>query len=103
RPAAPGGRPRPGRPGGASAGGMLLVLAPVVGVILMGVWGLALVATKRAGAASLAAVAAAPVAVAIQGWPPPEVAVVIGVAVMVVTRHHENIRRMWRRREPALW
>ncbi|MCY4273370.1 MAG: glycerol-3-phosphate acyltransferase [bacterium] len=97
------GRYRRGGKGVATFGGMLLVLAPVVGVILMGVWGLALVATKRAGAASLAAVAAAPVAVAIQGWPAPEVAVVIGVAVMVVARHHENIRRMWRRREPALW
>ncbi len=100
---APLGRYRQGGKGVATFGGMLLVLAPVVGVILLGVWGLTLAATKRAGAASLAATAAAPAAVAIVGWPAPEVGVAIGVTVMVVARHHENIRRMWRRQEPALW
>ena len=97
------GRYRQGGKGVATFGGMLLALAPVVGVILIGVWALALAATKRAGAASLVATAAAPMAVAIQGWPAPEVGVVIGVAVVVIARHHENIRRMWRRQEPALW
>ena len=97
------GRYREGGKGVATFGGMLLALTPVVGVILIGVWAVALAAAKRAGAASLVAVAAAPAAVAIQGWPAPEVVVVIGVAVVVLVRHHENIRRMWRREEPALW
>ena len=97
------GRYREGGKGVATFGGMLLALTPVVGVILIGVWAVALALTKRAGAASLVAVAAAPAAVAIQGWPAPEVLVVIGVAVVVLARHHENIRRMWKREEPALW
>ena len=97
------GRYRQGGKGVATFGGMLLVLTPVVGVILIGVWAVALAAAKRAGAASLAATAAAPTAVAVQGWPAPSVGVVIGVAVVVVARHHENIRRMWRREEPAIW
>ena len=97
------GRYREGGKGVATFGGMLLALTPVVGVILIGVWAVTLAATKRAGAASLLAVAAAPTAVAIQGWPAPAVGVVIGVAVVVIARHHENIRRMWRRQEPALW
>lgn len=97
------GRYRDGGKGVATFGGMMLALTPVVGVSLIGVWAVALVATKRAGAASLVATAAAPAAVAIQGWAAPEVGVVIGVAVVVLARHHENIRRMWRRQEPALW
>ncbi len=97
------GRYRQGGKGVATLGGMLLVLTPVVGVILMGVWVLALGMARRAGAASLVATSAAPVAVAIQGWSAPEVGVVIGCAVVVVARHHENIRRMWRREEPAIW
>ena len=75
----------------------------MVGVILIGVWAVALAVTKRAGAASLVATAAAPASVAIQGWPAPEALVVLAVAVVVIARHHENIRRMWRREEPALW
>ena len=97
------GRYRQGGKGVATFGGMLLALTPVVGVILIGVWAAALAVTKRAGAASLIAVAAAPVLVAIQGWPAAEVGVVIGVTVVVIARHHENIRRMWRREESALW
>ena len=97
------GRYRQGGKGVATFGGMLLALTPVVGVILIGVWAAALAATKRAGAASLIAVAAAPVLVAVQGWPATEVGVVIGVTVVVIARHHENIRRMWRREESALW
>ncbi len=97
------GRYRQGGKGVATFGGMLLVLTPVVGVILIGVWGVALAVSKRAGAASLVATAAAPAAVALQGWPAPEVGVAIGVAVVVIARHHENIRRMWRREEPAIW
>ena len=97
------GRYRQGGKGVATLGGVMLALSPVVGVILIGVWAAALVVAKRAGAASLAAVAAAPAAVAIQGWAAPEVAVVIGCAVVVIARHHENIRRMWRREEQALW
>lgn len=97
------GRHRQGGKGVATFGGMLLALTPAVGVILIGVWAVSLAVTKRAGAASLMATAAAPAAVGIQGWPAPEVWVVIGVAVVVIIRHHENIRRMWRREEPALW
>ena len=97
------GRYRQGGKGVATFGGMLLALTPVVGVILICVWAVALAATKRAGAASLVATAAAPAAVAVQGWPAPEVLVVAGVAVVVLSRHHENILRMWRREEPALW
>ena len=97
------GRYREGGKGVATFGGMLLALTPVVGVILIGVWTLALALAKRAGAASLAATAAAPAAVAVQGWPAPDIGVVIGVTVVVVARHHENIRRMLRREEPALW
>lgn len=98
----PMGRYRGGGKGVATMGGMLLVLTPAVGVILIGIWVVALAATKMAGAASLAAVVAAPIAVAVQGWPAVETAVVIGCAVVVIARHHENIRRMWRNEEPKV-
>ncbi|WP_419918831.1 glycerol-3-phosphate acyltransferase [Candidatus Poriferisocius sp.] len=97
------GRYRQGGKGVATFGGMLLMLTPLVGVILIGVWATVLVVTRRASGASLGAVLAAPAAVAIQGWSAPEVGVVIGCAVVVVVRHYENIRRIWRREEPAIW
>ncbi len=96
------GRYRQGGKGVATWGGMLLALTPVVGIILFGLWAVTLAVTKTAGAASLAATVAAPVAVAVQGWAAPETGVMIGCAVVVMARHYENIRRMWRKEEPTI-
>ncbi|MCY3966962.1 MAG: glycerol-3-phosphate acyltransferase [bacterium] len=93
---------RSGGKGVATCGGILLVLTPVVAAILLGIWGGTLALTKRAAAASLAATAAVPPAVAVQGWPASQVGIMIGLTVVVIARHHENIRRMWLRDEPAI-
>ncbi|MXW42969.1 MAG: glycerol-3-phosphate acyltransferase [Acidimicrobiia bacterium] len=96
------GRFRGGGKGVATYGGILLVLTPVVAPVLLGIWGVSLVMTKRAAAASLLATIAVPIAVTVQGWPVSEVGMTIGLTVVVVVRHYENIARMWKRDEPAI-
>ncbi len=96
------GRIRSGGKGVATYGGLLLVLTPVVALVLLGIWGITLAITKRAAAASLVATVAVPAAVAVQGWPAAELGITIGLSVVVLARHHKNIRRMWKRDEPAI-
>jgi glycerol-3-phosphate acyltransferase PlsY len=83
-----------GGKGVATAGGMMLWLEPLLGAALLVIWfGLAFVA-KRASVASLAVAAAlVPGAFAFghRGWS----LLWAGVAaVLVVARHHQNIRRL---------
>lgn len=91
-------RLRGGR-GVATASGTAFVLWPLAAVIGAAVWmGIALLG-QPASLASLAGAVAIPVVVALTGRPPEEVAVVVGIAVLVVVRHGDNIRRLLRGRE----
>jgi glycerol-3-phosphate acyltransferase PlsY len=83
-----------GGKGVATAGGMMLWLEPMLGAALLGVWAVLAFVAKRASLASLVvAVALVPGVIGFghRGW---SVAWSAAVTVLVVVRHHENIRRL---------
>lgn len=98
----PVGRGRPGGKGVATAGGMALVLVPMVAVPLMLVW---IVVAKASGAASLASMVIAaglPVGAAIGGRSAGEVGAFAACGLLVVVRHRDNIGRLRRGEEGTL-
>ena len=93
---------RKGGKGVACAGGMLVVLFPLIVLGLLVVW---LVVARVLGKASLASLIIAvlfPVAAALMGYEWWEVAVLGALAVLVIARHAGNIRRLLRREEMDL-
>jgi glycerol-3-phosphate acyltransferase PlsY len=83
-----------GGKGVAAAAGMTLWLEPLLGLGMVAAWAVLVAVTKRASIASLLVVAAYVPALALmghRGW-----ALVWGgaVTVLVVLRHHENVRRL---------
>lgn len=88
-----------GGKGVATAGGMALVVWPVVSLVLVVLFA---AVSRLSGAASLGSLAIAvglPTGVALSGRPGWEVAAAAALAVVVVARHHENIRRLLSGRE----
>ena len=83
-----------GGKGVATMGGSALVLQPIVSVILLAVWFGVRKLTKKASVASLTIAVGLPVGVAIKGAPGWEVAAVVGVNVLVIIRHLDNIKRL---------
>jgi glycerol-3-phosphate acyltransferase PlsY len=94
-------RLRGGR-GVATAGGMALVLFPVVTLVLVAVWLSVVRWTGRASLASLAVTAGLPLGMTATGRPARELAVVLGLAVLVVARHAGNLKRLARGEERPL-
>lgn len=90
---------RKGGKGVAAAGGMLVVLFPLEVVALVLVWLLVARVLHKASIASLLITVALPVAVAFVGYDAWEVAVISGVAALLVLRHLPNIRRLVARQE----
>jgi glycerol-3-phosphate acyltransferase PlsY len=91
-----------GGKGVATALGVLLGLAPGATAILVGIFLVVVAITRYVSLASmLAAVLAAPVALAL-GRPAPTVAVAVVIGVLVVVRHRDNIRRLRFRTEPRI-
>ena len=83
-----------GGKGVATAGGMTFWLAPLLGAGLLVVWGLVVAVTRRASVGSLTlAVLFVPGLLLLgrSGWP---LVWAGGVAVLIVVRHHANIRRL---------
>ena len=83
-----------GGKGVAAAGGAALWLAPVLAVILIGVWGAMVAVTKRASIASITIGALFLPGLAVcghRGW-----SLVWGgaIALLILTIHHANIRRL---------
>ena len=91
-----------GGKGVATAAGMAAVASPWVALVAGLVWLAAAVVGRRASLASMLAMAALPVGSAGVGRSWAEVGALAGVAVLVVARHHENIRRLLRGDEPKL-
>lgn len=95
---------RKGGKGVATAGGALVVLYPLIVVGLAVVWFVVARLLHKASLASLLTTVLFPVSIAVlrsigwnyHGW---EIVVVAALAVLVITRHIGNIRRLLRRQE----
>ena len=83
-----------GGKGVATMGGSAFVFQPIVSAILLAVWFGVRKATKKASLASLTIAVGLPIAVAIKGAPGWEVAAVVGINLLVIMRHLENIKRL---------
>jgi glycerol-3-phosphate acyltransferase PlsY len=90
---------RKGGKGVAAAGGMLVVLFPLIVVALALVWFVVARVLHKASIASLLILVAFPVTVGLTGYDTWEVAVISGVAVLLLLRHLPNIRRLLHRAE----
>jgi len=90
---------RKGGKGVAAAGGMLFVLFWQIAAPLALVWIVVARVLHKASIASLLITVAFPVAVALTGHRGWEVAVISGVAALLVLRHLPNIRRLVTRQE----
>ena len=90
---------RKGGKGVAAAGGMLVVLYPLVVLGLGLLWFVVARVLHKASLASLLATVLFPVAVFVLGYAGWEVAVVGGLAALVIARHRANIVRLVRRQE----
>jgi glycerol-3-phosphate acyltransferase PlsY len=88
-----------GGKGVATAGGMLVVLYPLIVVILGVVWFLVARVLKLASVASLLCSVLFPVLVAVGGYGPEEVVAISLLAVVVIARHAANVRRLVQGRE----
>lgn len=88
-----------GGKGVATAGGMLIVLYPVIVLILGVVWFVVARVLKLASVASLLCAVLFPVLVAVGGYGPLEIAVIAALAVVVIARHGANVRRLFQGRE----
>ncbi len=93
---------RKGGQGVAAAGGMLVLLYPLVVLVLTVIWLFVSKVFKKASIASLAIIAVFPVAVAVGGYAGWEIAVISAISALLVVRHAGNIKRLVRHEENDL-
>ena len=91
-----------GGKGVATGSGVLVVLHPLLGAIIVPVWWLISRATGKAAIGSIVAVALVPVVLAVQGVPAWEFVATAALSGLIVLKHAGNITRMLRREEHAL-
>lgn len=91
-----------GGKGVATGGGAFAVLSPIVFPALIAIWLIVSRVTRMAALASILAVAALPVGVALMGREPWEVPATIALCLLVMIRHLGNIKRIVTRRENRL-
>jgi len=91
-----------GGKGVATCGGVAVVLVPITFVVLMVIWFATTRLTHKASVASIAAVVAAPILVALETRSWWETAVAVAICLLVMARHIPNIRRLMSNREPTL-
>jgi glycerol-3-phosphate acyltransferase PlsY len=90
-----------GGKGVATAGGVILALAWPVGLCAVAIWLILVVAFRYSSVAALAAAAATPVL----AWfltDTTRTALIAVIAVLIILRHHENIRRLLRGEESKI-
>lgn len=89
-----------GGKGVATAAGSYLAIAPLVCVVLIVVFGLVIALSRRVSLGSMAAAAAAPFVFWLFSYPPVTVGLASVIALMIILRHHENVRRLISGTEP---
>jgi glycerol-3-phosphate acyltransferase PlsY len=89
-----------GGKGVATALGALAALAPAAAVVLLAVFLIVFAAGRIVSLASMLAAAAAPAAVWLLGYPPSMAALAATMALYIIWRHRENIRRLMSGAEP---
>jgi glycerol-3-phosphate acyltransferase PlsY len=88
-----------GGKGVATMAGAMLVLHPIISLLLLIQWVFVRKTTGKASIASLLITIGLPVGVGIVGAPSWEIVFVVGLCMLVLVRHTENIRRLIGRRE----
>lgn len=88
--------------GVATGGGMALVLFPVVSIVLVGMWWIVARGVGKASVASLLVTVGLPLGVLVSGRPVGELLVVLALAALVLARHADNLRRLFRGEERSL-
>jgi acyl phosphate:glycerol-3-phosphate acyltransferase len=91
-----------GGKGVATAGGGTLVLFPLVAACCAVVFVVLVATVRKASVGSIAMAVLMPVLVAMFGHPRGEVAVAVGVTLLVLSRHRTNLRRLVRHQELPL-
>ncbi len=91
-----------GGKGVATALGALLAALPAVGLVAVLVWLLTALSFRYSSLAALLAAASVPVAAAAWEGRGPLLAFTLVLAGLIVVRHHENIRRLWRGEEQKI-
>lgn len=91
-----------GGKGVASGFGVLLAAAPGVGLAAGGVWLVAALLTRISSLSALLACLAAPLIAFLLGVAAPTEALIGGVALLIILRHHANIRRLLAGTEPRI-
>jgi glycerol-3-phosphate acyltransferase PlsY len=86
----------------ATGAGVLLVVYPLITAGLAVVWVAIARGLHKASVASIVCAIAAPVIVVLVGGSALDIAVVSGVAVMIILRHGSNLRRLVRGEEHGL-
>ena len=99
---APIGRRFHGGRGVATTAGAVAVLVPLAAAVGAVAWLTVVAATRTAALASIAMMGVVVLVVAVSGRPGWEVAVLGGVALIVVLRHRDNLARLRRGEEPSL-
>jgi glycerol-3-phosphate acyltransferase PlsY len=89
-----------GGKGVATALGVFLSLAPAATTVLVGIFVVAVVASRIVSLASMIAALSAPVVLWVLGLSPPVIATAAFIAVMITWRHRDNIQRLRAGTEP---
>lgn len=81
--------------------GMLLALAPALGLVFCGLWLIGLALTRMSSAAALIAASAIPPLTFVSFGPALGV-ICLAVGLLIFVRHKANIRRLWTSTEPRV-
>jgi glycerol-3-phosphate acyltransferase PlsY len=92
-----------GGKGVATSAGVLLGVSPVVCGVVVLIWLSVVLVTRIISISSVVATLVAPAIMLLAAEPPLFVAMSAVAAVLVVGRHRDNLRRLFRHEEPRLW
>jgi glycerol-3-phosphate acyltransferase PlsY len=93
------GRATCGGKGVATAAGVLAVLHPILGPIVVALWWVVTRVTRTAAVGSIVAVLSVPIGMVILGTATWEIAATLGIIALILLRHRSNIARLLRREE----